>query len=79
MSKVFFLVGLIFLFIGILLIFFSGIISVKSEKFKISGGGGIFIGPIPIFGFFSDKRMFYFLLAFAFLIFLFFLLLRLFK
>ncbi|MEK6903374.1 MAG: DUF131 domain-containing protein [Nanoarchaeota archaeon] len=57
-------IGIILVFIGILLIFFSSFTTLAQQKNTTSkSAGGIFIGPFPLFGFASDKNMFYLLLA----------------
>lgn len=61
------LIGLVLLFIGIILIFVG---SFASSKTDVKAAGGIFIGPFPIFGAFTDKRMFYILLIIAIAVFL---------
>ncbi len=66
-------IGMMLIFIGILLIFIS---SFTAEKQNIKTAGGIFLGPIPIFGFASNKKMLYLLFALAITIFIIFTLLR---
>jgi len=61
MSKLI-LFGIVFLFIGIILLFLG---SFQNANSNVKAAGGIFIGPFPVFGFFSDKKMFYILLIFA--------------
>ena len=57
-------IGLILASLGILLLFFSFILSPDSNiKANVKGAGGFFVGPIPIFGFASDKKMLYVLFA----------------
>ena len=58
------LIGIIFIFIGFLLIFIN---SLKSEKIETKGTVIGFIGPIP-FGFGSDKQMIYFSLIISIII-----------
>jgi len=58
------LIGIIFIFIGFLLIFIN---SLKSEKIETRGAVIGFIGPIP-FGFGSDKQMIYFSLIISIII-----------
>jgi uncharacterized membrane protein len=65
-----FLIGFVFILIGILLIFIGSISSMKEGQTNIKSAGGIFLGPIPIFGFFSDKKMFYFLVVMAIVVFI---------
>ena len=60
-------IGIVLLFIGILLIFIG---SFSGSKTKVEAAGGIFIGPFPIFGAFTNKNMFYLLLAFAIIFFI---------
>lgn len=56
--------GILLILIGFILIILGSVLS--AENIKVAAGG--FIGPIP-FGFFTDKKMFYILLAiFAFLV-----------
>lgn len=62
--------GLVLLFFGIILIFLGSLSSVSREKANVKAAGGIFIGPFPVFGFFSDKKMFYLLTAIAILFFI---------
>lgn len=59
-------IGIILLFIAIIMIFI-GSFTEKSSSTKVAGG--IFLGPIPIFGGFNDRRMFYFLWAIAVIVF----------
>ncbi len=63
-------IGVVLLFLDIGLIFISSIISGKNSDIK--SAGGIFIGPFPVFGFFSNKRMFYILLIIALIMYLFY-------
>lgn len=67
--------GLVLVFVGIILIFISSFYFAKDEA-NVRGAGGIFIGPFPIFGVFSDKKMFYLLLGIAFIIFILWLIFR---
>ena len=60
--------GIILLFISIILIFIGSLIQ-KSSNVKTAGG--IFIGPIPLFGF-GEKKMFYFLWILAVVVFILF-------
>lgn len=62
--------GLVLLFLGIILIFLGSLSSVSREKANVKAAGGIFIGPFPVLGFFSDKKMFYLLTAIAILFFI---------
>ena len=56
-------IGLILLFLGIILIFIGSIFTAfKTDKSNVKVAAGGFIGFIP-FGFFSDKKMFYILIA----------------
>jgi len=66
-------VGILLVFIGVSLVFISAI---ASEKSSIKSAGGIFIGPIPVFGYFSDKRLLYLLFGIAIAIFILGLVLR---
>ena len=63
------LIGLTFLFIGIILIFIGGIYSAAKGSNNIKSAGIIFIGPFPI-GWASDKTMFYILIGFVILMFI---------
>lgn len=64
MSQKFVILGFLFIFIGIIIIFIS---AVSSKSNSIKAGGIAFIGPIPI-SFASDKTMLYILMAFTILI-----------
>jgi len=63
MSKLIFL-GTMFLFLGIIIIFAGSLFASQKEDSNIKTAGGIFRGPFPLFGFASDKKMFYILLMF---------------
>ena len=60
LSNNLYLYGIILIFLGIILIIASSLIQAKTN-FKT--GGIIFIGPFPLFGYASDKQMFYILIA----------------
>ena len=72
MKEALILLGIALIFIGMLII-----IAASMKDAKIESAGGIFIGPIPIFGFFTSKKAFYALLAIAILIFIVYIILRL--
>lgn len=56
--------GIIMVFVGVLLLFLGSFTQIKKgEQGAVRGAGGIFIGPFPLFGFASDKQMFYALIA----------------
>jgi len=55
------ILGIIFLFLGMILIFSSSIFMSKEKNVKFAGG--VMIGPFPIFGAFSDKSMFWVLMV----------------
>lgn len=60
--------GILLVFIGLMLIFTSSFTTMAQQKHAtVKTAGGIFIGPFPLFGFASDKKMFYLLMAIAFL------------
>jgi len=60
-------IGLLLIIIGFIIVFAS---SFTSKSSNAKAAGGIFIGPFPIFGAFTDKKSFYFLLILAAIIFL---------
>lgn len=68
-----FLLGFILVFIGFILIMFS---SFSYSKTDVKAAGGIFLGPIPLFGFASDKKLLYILFGLGILIFILFEILR---
>ncbi len=56
--------GIMFLFLGMIFLFLGSMFTaVKGEKSAIKTAGGVFIGPFPLFGWASDKRMFYTLIT----------------
>ncbi len=59
--------GLLLIFIGFILVLFS---SFTSKNSNVKAAGGIFIGPFPIFGAFTDKSSYYTLLILAAILFL---------
>lgn len=63
------ILGIAFILIGFFIVFLSG------SNSNVKSAGGVFIGPIPLFGF-GEKKLFYFLWALAALIFFVFLFLR---
>lgn len=63
-------IGILLIILGILFMLVGTILSVIKTPKNIESAGGIFIGPIPIFGFASSKRMFYILVIFAILLFI---------
>lgn len=72
MNEKILLFGLALIFIGMFIVFFSSMqLSAKGEK-NVKAAGGIFIGPIPVLGFFSDKKMFYLLCVIAIIFFVLF-------
>jgi uncharacterized membrane protein len=61
--------GVVLVFIGILRIFLSSFTGVTQQKnTSMKTAGGMFISPFPLFGFASDKKMLYSLMAIAFLL-----------
>jgi len=54
-------IGMIFLFLGIVLVFASSIFLSKDKNVKFAGG--VMVGPFPVFGAFSDKSMFWVLIT----------------
>jgi len=74
MRREYFIIGAVFLIIGAL--FLAKGLSKSDGKLTIRGGAVGFIGPIPLFGFGSDKKMLYWLLGIGFLLFLIFWLVR---
>jgi uncharacterized membrane protein len=60
--------GIIFIFLGVIIITIGAITSTDKNKTDVKFGFGGFIGFIP-FGFANDKRFLYFSLGLAFLIF----------
>mgnify|MGYP001616859926 CR=1 FL=1 len=69
------LIGMMFLFIGIILLFAGGIYSTYKGSTNVKSAGIIFIGPFPI-GWASDKTMLYVLMGFAILVFILWLVFR---
>ncbi len=59
-------IGVVFVFIGFILIMLS---SFQNGKANVKAAGGIFLGPIPILGFANDKRLLYILFGLGVLIF----------
>ena len=66
-------IGIIFIFIGIILVISS---SLQGQKANAKGAGIVFLGPIPILGFGNDKKLLYILFGIGMLIFIIFKLLR---
>ena len=66
------LYGIIFIFLGIVLIIAS---SFTQSKTNVKTAGIVFIGPFP-FGWASDKQMFYILLGITVLIIIYYLIKR---
>ncbi len=70
-------IGISLVFIGIILLFIGSFLATKeNSKTSIKSGGIVFIGPFPLIGFASDKKMFYALLIFSSLIFIIWFLIR---
>jgi len=65
------ILGLALILIGFFLVFFSSIRGGSDVK----SAGGIFLGPVPLFGF-GEKKIFYFLWALAVVLFLYFVFIR---
>ena len=64
MMATLFQVGLFFVLVGMILLFVGSFLATtRGEQGNVKAAGGIFIGPFPLFGFASDKKMFYSLLA----------------
>ena len=57
-------IGIIFVFLGVLLIVIGSLFSTFRGKTDMKSAGVVFIGPIPL-GWASDRQTFYTLLAFA--------------
>ena len=66
------ILGIILIFLGIILIIASSF----TQKTNVKSAGIIFMGPIPLFGWASDKTMFYILIALTVLVIILFYLLR---
>lgn len=66
-------IGILLVFIGFVLIIIS---SLQGGKANVKTAGGIFLGPIPLFGFANDKRLLYILFGLGMLIFIIFEILR---
>lgn len=58
-------IGLLLIFVGFILVLIS---SFTSKNSNVKSAGGIFIGPFPIFGAFTDKSSYYLLLILAVII-----------
>lgn len=71
-------IGILVLFIGILLIFIGSLYTaIKGEsKANVKSAGIVFIGPFPLFGWATSKKMFYILIALAIVMFIFWFILR---
>ena len=52
--------GLLLVILGMVIIFLAG----TNQQTNVKSSGGIFLGPIPLFGF-GDKNLFYVLWAVA--------------
>ena len=64
-------IGILLVFIGIIILFIGSFLQAKDNtKTNIKTGGIVFIGPFPLVGFASDKKMFYALLVFGVVIFI---------
>lgn len=59
-------IGIILLFIALLLIIVG---SLQQNKNNVQASGGIFLGPIPLFGF-GNKKIFFVLWILAIIIFI---------
>lgn len=64
------IIGIALIFTGILFILISSIYSAIKGQSDVKSAGGIFIGPFPLFGWASDKKMFYILIALVILMFI---------
>jgi len=65
------------LFIGLILIFIGFILILSSQdKTNVKTAGGIFLGPIPIFGFGSDRKLIYLMFIIGIIIYVLFELFR---
>lgn len=60
--------GMIIIFIGIMVIIAGTFFGAK-EKTNIKSAGIVFIGPFPIVGWGSSKKMYYALMALGFILF----------
>ncbi|MBI4155263.1 DUF131 domain-containing protein [Candidatus Woesearchaeota archaeon] len=59
-------IGLLLILIGFIIVFAS---SFTSKSPNVKAAGGIFIGPFPIFGAFTNKKSFYLILILAIILF----------
>ena len=50
--------GIFLIILGFIIIFIS---TITANKSNVKGGGIVFIGPIPVFGVVSDKKILYIL------------------
>ena len=58
--------GIVLVFAGMVLLFVGSFLTAMSgtkEKPQVRTAGGVFIGPFPLFGWASDKKMFYTLMV----------------
>lgn len=65
-------VGILLLLLGMVFLVIGGFFTSSNGKGKaeIKAAGGVFIGPFPIIGAFTDKRIFYILLGVVLLFYL---------
>ena len=75
-SEKLFSIGLIILLAGIVIIAISLFLNNPGGKTSVKGGGKVFIGPFPIFGAASDKKILYVLFGISIIIFILSLFLR---
>lgn len=75
-SEKLFSIGFFILIIGIVIIAISLFLSNSGGKSTVKGGGIVFIGPFPIFGAVSDKKILYILFGIGIIIFILSLFLR---
>lgn len=66
-------IGIFLIVVGLILVFIS---TITTERSNLKGGGIIFLGPIPIFGAASDKKIIYLLFAIGIVLFIIFYFLR---
>ncbi len=68
--------GFFIIFIGIMLVIVGSLLTLVSGKSHVKGGAIGFIGPFPLFGFASDRKIFYILFGIGIIVFILSLILR---
>ena len=66
-------IGIFLIVLGFILVFIS---SITTQNSNVKGGGIVFLGPIPVAGFASDKKILYILFGIGIALFVLYLILR---